>query len=233
MTLITLCPGSTGARAGSVLLSLEVDAMSTPTRNWFRAAIMVIAPVVLLVAFLYHPFLAGGGAPEPEFVAEAAEADPTRWAGAHLLTIGALALTALAFLALRGRLRDAGEERWSSWALPLVLVGLVLLAGLPAIEMAVAGAIDAGVDAVAMIEATSPWFLTLLISSSVTFGLGTLVFAAGVARAAIMGRGLTTVVVIALVVTALAMVAPLFWTFYVMCAAAIVAFWSVAWATTC
>lgn len=205
--------------------------MSTPTRNWFRAAAMVIAPVVLLVAFLYHPFLAGAAAPTPEVVAEAAEADTTRWAMAHLLTIGAFALTALAFQALRGRLRDAGEERWSSWGFPLALVGFVLLAGLPAIEMTIAGAIETGVDTVALIEAVNPLFLTLLITGSVAFVLGTLAFAMGVVRGAIMGPGMTTLVAVALVVAALAMAAPPFWAFYVMGVAVIVAFWTVAWAT--
>lgn len=205
--------------------------MSTPTRNRIRAAVMIIAPVVLLVAFLYHPFVTGAGVPAPEAVAAAAEADTTRWATAHLLTLGAFALTVLAFQALRGRLRDAGEERWSSWGFPLVLVGFVLLAGLPAIEMTVASAIGTGVDTVALIEAVNPWFITLLIGGSVAFVLGTLAFAAGVARGAIMGRGLTALVVIALVVTALAMAAPPFWAFYVAGVAAIAAFWPVVWAT--
>ncbi|ASU83041.1 hypothetical protein CDO52_09825 [Nocardiopsis gilva YIM 90087] len=204
--------------------------MSTPTRNWFRAAAMAIAPVVLLAAFLYHPFVSGG-APTPEVVAEAAEADTTRWAAAHMLTLVAFALSALAFLALRGRLRDAGEERWSSWAFPLVIAGFVLLAGLPAIEMTIAGAIDTGVDTVALIEAVNPWFMTLLISGSVAFALGALAFAMGVVRGAIMSRDLTGLVAIALVVTALAMVAPPFWAFYVMAVAAIVVFWPVAWTT--
>ncbi|NYJ32337.1 hypothetical protein [Nocardiopsis aegyptia] len=207
--------------------------MSTPTRNWFRAAVMVIAPVVLLIAFVYHPFLAGAVAPpSPEVVAAAAEADTTRWAGSHLVALGAFALSALAFQALRGHLRDAGEERWSSWGFPLVLVGFVLLAGLPALELTIAGAIDTGVDTVALIEAVNPWFMTVLISGSVALVLGTLAFAAGVVRGAIMGRGLTWMVAIALVVTALALAAPPFWAFYVMALATIVAFWPVAWATT-
>ncbi|RKS09072.1 hypothetical protein DFP74_4800 [Nocardiopsis sp. Huas11] len=192
---------------------------------------MIIAPVVLLAAFLYHPFTAGAAAPAPEAVAEAAEADTTRWAAAHLLTLGAFALAALAFQALRGRLREAGEQRWSSWGLPLVIVGFVLLAGLPAIEMTIAGAIDTGVDSVALIEAVGPWFMTLFIGGSVAFVLGTLAFAMGVARAGIMGPGPTALTSIALVVTALALAAPPFWAFYVMAVAAIVAFWPVGWST--
>jgi hypothetical protein len=207
-----------------------VGNVSILTRNRFRAAAMAIAPLVLLAAFLYHPFLAGG-APDPEVVAEAAAADTTRWATAHLMVMVAFALTALAFLALRGRLRDVGEQRWSSWAFPLFIVGSLLLAGLPAIEMTVAGAIESGADPVAVIEGVNPWFLTLLISGSVAFVLGTLGFAMGVARGRIMSSGLTTLVAIALVVMALAMAAPPFWAFYVMAVAAIVAFWPLAWTT--
>jgi hypothetical protein len=208
-----------------------VGTVSTLTRNRFRAAAMAIAPLVLLAAFLYHPFLTGAGAPAPEVVAEAAEADPTRWATAHLLALAAFALMALAFQALRGRLRDAGEQRWSSWAFPLVIVGFVFLAGLPAIELGITGAIEAGGDTVALVEAVNPWFMTLLIIGGAAFVLGCLGFAMGVVRGAGMGRGLTAVVAIALVVTALALAAPPFWAFYVMAAAAIVAFWPLAWTT--
>jgi hypothetical protein len=80
--------------------------MSTVTLRWWRAAIMVIAPVLLLAAFLYHPFLPGAGRPAAIDVAQAAEADPGRWALAHLLTLFAVALFALAFVALRGRRRN-------------------------------------------------------------------------------------------------------------------------------
>ena len=44
---------------------------------------------------------------------------------------------ALAFLAIRSRLRVAGEERWSAAALPFVIMGSVLLAIFPGMEFAV------------------------------------------------------------------------------------------------
>ncbi|WP_017568727.1 hypothetical protein [Nocardiopsis halotolerans] len=204
--------------------------MSTLIRNWCRAVVMVVAPALLLAALLYHPFLSGFG-PNPEIVAQAVEADPTRWATVHLLTVWAFALFVLAFHGLRGRLRDAGEGRWSSWAFPLVIVGLVLIAALPAIELTVAAAVRTGADTVALLETLQPWFLSLLVSGSALFLVGSLAFAMGIARAGITGRSTTTVVVVAVVVMALAMAAPPFPAFYVMGIAAIVAFWPLAWAT--
>ncbi|WP_306367745.1 hypothetical protein [Nocardiopsis sp. CC223A] len=202
--------------------------MSAPVRDRFRAAVMVIAPVVLLTAFLYHPYVPGP-APTPEAIAPLVEADTAHWAMVHLLTIVAFALFVLAFQALRGLLRNAGEERWSSFAFPLVIVGLVLLAGLPAIEMAVAAAVQAGVDTVAMLEAVQPWFLTLLVSGSIAFVLGALAFAMGIARSGIMGRPMTAVVTAAVIVMAVAVAAPPFAFFYVLGVASIVAFWPLAW----
>lgn len=204
--------------------------MSAPSRNRFRAAAMVIAPVTLLAVFLYHPYVPGL-TPTSEAVAPIVGADPTRWALAHLLTIGVFALSVLAFQALRGLLRDAGEERWSSFAFPLVIVGFVLLAGLPAIEMTVAAAARAGGDTVALLDTVEPWFMTLLAGGTVAFVLGALAFAMGIARSGILNRTMTAVVVVAMIVMAVAAAAPPFVFFYVLGVAAIVAFWPLAWTT--
>ncbi|NYJ32341.1 hypothetical protein [Nocardiopsis aegyptia] len=204
--------------------------MSTPTRNRFRAAAMAVAPVALLAAFLYQPYLPGA-APGPETIAQAVEADPTRWAVAQLLTVGAFALFVLAFQALRGRLRDAGEERWSSFAFPLVVVGGVVVAAVIGMQVTFAGAARTGADTAAPARATDP-FLSVVVIAAVAFLVGILTFARGIAHSRIMGRSMTTLVVIAAVVMGLALAAPIFHViFYVAGIAAIVTFWPLAWAT--
>ncbi|WP_116246426.1 hypothetical protein [Nocardiopsis sp. FIRDI 009] len=204
--------------------------MSTRTRNWFRAAALAVAPVVLLAVILYHPFLAGATL-SSDVVAQTAAADATRWALAHLLTVGALALFVLAFQGLRGLLRDAGEQQWSFFAFPLVIVAGVLAAALAGMEVAVAAALPTGASALALMQAVQPWFLTLLAGGSLAFLLGSLAFAAGVLRTQIMDRTMTVVVAAALAVMGLAAVTPFLAALYVIGVAALVAFWPLAWTT--
>jgi len=53
--------------------------MST-TRARFRAAVVVVAPAVLLAGFAYHPYVANGT--DEAALAAAAASDTTRW-GCH------------------------------------------------------------------------------------------------------------------------------------------------------
>src|SRR5687768_14785627 len=80
----------------------------------FRAAIVGVAPAVLLAAFVYHPYITPPT--DPEAIASAA-ADTTRWGLAHLAIGVGYGLAVLAFLAIGSYLRQAGEERWSSLGL--------------------------------------------------------------------------------------------------------------------
>ncbi len=84
--------------------------MSATTRARFRAAIVAVAPAVLLAAFVYHPYIAPPT--DPEAIATAAASDTTRWGLAHLAIGAGYGLAVLAFLAIRSYLREAGEERW-------------------------------------------------------------------------------------------------------------------------
>ncbi|MCY9787428.1 hypothetical protein KIK06_26455 [Nocardiopsis sp. EMB25] len=204
--------------------------MSTHTRGWFCAAAMAAAPVLLLALLLYHPVLAGVTV-TPEAVTGALEADPARWAAVHMLAVGLLALFVLAFQGLRGLLRDAGEQRWSSLAFPLVVVANVGIAALAGMQVAVAAAIPTGAGTLALVRAVQPWYLTLAVVAAVAFLLGALAFAAGVVRAGFMGRTTTAVVAVALVVAGLAAVTPIFAASYVLVVAAFVAFWPLAWTT--
>ena len=77
---------------------------------------------MLLVGFVYHPYVAN--ATDEAALAEAAASDTTRWGVAHLAIGVGYALMALAFIALRSYLREAGEEHWSVWALPFAVLGM-------------------------------------------------------------------------------------------------------------
>src|SRR5918994_961188 len=80
--------------------------MSTTTQARFRAAIVAIAPAVLLFAFVYHPYIAN--LTDKAAVAAALASDTTRWGLSHLAVGVGSGLAVLAFLAIRGYLREAG-----------------------------------------------------------------------------------------------------------------------------
>lgn len=84
--------------------------MSDTTILRYRSAIVAIAPVVMLAAFLWHPYLPGR-LPNDAAVATAVAAEPKRWGLAHLAAGLASAVAALAFIAIRSHLREAGEIR--------------------------------------------------------------------------------------------------------------------------
>lgn len=201
--------------------------MSTMTSARFRAAIVAIAPVVLLAGFVYHPYL-----PSPTDTAALAAAvasDTTRWALAHLgVGIGS-GLLVLAFLAIRSYLHEAGEERWSRLALPFIVIGSTLFALLPGMEFAPLAAATTGGDVQAAQTALMPWFVPILLIGAVSFALGAVGFALGIVRSGVLSPPLTWLVVGGLIVLAAARFVPLGIQFYVQSAAGIVALWPLAY----
>jgi hypothetical protein len=137
--------------------------------------------------------------------------------------------TALAFFAIRGYLRDAGEERWSVLALPFIVMGSTLFAILPGMEFAALAAAETSGDVEATQTALFPWFVPILLAGGISFVLGVLGFARGIADSHVLRPQLTRLVVAALVVMA-ARFAPLGAVqFYVQGAAGIVALWPLAY----
>lgn len=179
----------------------------TRTHSWTAPTIVALAPVVLLVAFLVHPFLAV--LPDAEAVAASVEANTTRWAVAHLLTNVGSALLALAFLAVRARLHAAGEDRFSRVGLPFVVFGSVLYGFLPGLEFAPLAAVETGADVVATQGALEQWFVPMFVTGVVTFAIGIFAFARGIAASRILGARTTQTVVVALAVMAVARAVPL------------------------
>jgi hypothetical protein len=201
--------------------------MSTTTRARFRAAIVAIAPAVLLFAFVYHPYIAN--LTDKAAVAAALGSDTMRWGFSHLAVGLGSGLVVLAFLAIRSYLREAGEERWSVLALPFIVMGSMLFAFLPAMEIAMLAAAEEGADLQAVLTALDSWFSPILLTAAVIFALGVLGFAMGIVHSGVLSPQLTWLVVGALVVMAVARFVPLGAALYVGSLAGIVALWPLAY----
>jgi hypothetical protein len=201
--------------------------MSATTRARFRAAIVAIAPALLLAGFVYHPYIAPPT--DPAAIAEAASSDTTRWGLAHLAIAVGYGLAVLAFLAIRSYLRETGEERWSVLALPFIVIGSTLFVVLTGMEIGLMAAAETGADVQAVQSALFPWFIPILLTGALSFALGVLGFAMGIIRSGVLSPLLTRLVVGALVVMAVARFVPLSVAPYVIAAAGIVALWPLAY----
>ncbi len=196
-----------------------------------RITVLVVAPATLLVALVAHPFIEGR-LPNQTAIAEEVVAGTTRWGVVHLAASLASALIAVAFLSVRQYLHDAGEDRLSGLAMPLVIVGSTLYAVLPGMEFAALAAADTGATTAEVADvqdAIRPWFMAVLIASSVTFGFGAIGFVGAITASKIASTPITQVVSVALIVMALSRVIPLSVTqFYIHGLAAVVAMWPLA-----
>jgi hypothetical protein len=202
--------------------------MSITTRARIRAAIVAIAPAVLLFAFVYHPYIAN--LTDKAAVAAALTSDTARWGLSHLAVGVGSGFTVLAFLAIRSYLREAGEDRWSILGLPFIVMGSTLFAFPPAMEIAMLAAAEEGADVQAVLAALDSWFFPILLTAAVIFVLGVFAFAKGIADSRILSRRLSRLVVGALVVMAVARLVPVGAVqFYVQGAAGIVALWPLAY----
>ncbi len=224
-------PAGDDARERLLARTLETeprgDHPMSATKARFRAAIVAIAPTVLLAAFVYHPYIAD--LTDKAAVAAALASSTTHWGFSHLVVGVGSALVVLAFLAIQSWLREAGEERWSMMGLPFIVVGSTLFAFLPAMEIAMLGVADAGADVAAVLIAMDSWFFPILITGAIIFALGILGFATGLVRSRVLGTRLIWLVVGALVVMAAARFVPVGAALYVGGVAGIVALWPLAY----
>ena len=191
-----------------------------------RGAITVIAPLTLLAAFAYHPHIMF--LPSPDAVAHAVQADTNRWAIAHWGLGIASALMALAFLAVRGHLKEAGENRLSAVALPFLIFSAAVYAILPGMEFTVLAAAKTGGAIVASQQAIDPWFVPTMLIAGLSNATGAILLAAAIRRSPLLGA-LKPVVVAAFYVVAVARLVPVGPVqFYVQGIAFIVALWPIA-----
>jgi hypothetical protein len=191
-----------------------------------RAAVIGVAPVVLLAAFLYHPHIVF--LPSAEAVAHAVQADTVRWAIAHWgVGIGS-ALMGVAFAALCGHLRDAGENRWSALASPFLIFAAAVYAILPGMEFTVLAAAKTGGNIVASQEAVDTWFVPTLLIAGITNAAGVFFLTRAIRASRILGDSARAVVVSALVVLAVARLVPIGPIhFYVQGLAGVIALWPI------
>jgi len=188
-----------------------------------RALLVAAGPVLLTAALLWHPPLPGR-LPDSAGVAEAASAGITRWGLSHVAAALASGAVAVAFVAVRGHLRERGDGSASAVGLGLVLIGSTLYAMLPGMEFAVVAAHQTGADLAETQTALESWSVPILLVGAVTFASGTVLFAVAVARAASFTRLPTIIVAGALVVFGLSRVVPVgVVQFYVQSVAALVA----------
>lgn len=202
-------------------------------RNRWRTTIVVVAPAVLLATLVTHPYLSGR-LPNDAGVAEAVAGGTTRWGAVHLATSVASGLIILAFLAVRSYLREAGEERFSAFGVPFVVIGSTLFALLPGMEFAPLAAAEAGAtttEIAAAQEALASWFLPVLMSGALAFAIGVFGFARAISIVTVGSRRLTRVVVAGLIVMGVSRLVPLAGVqFYVQAVAVVVALWPLAYA---
>lgn len=177
------------------------------SRARWGAGTLVLAAAVMSASLVSHPYL--GRLPDAPGVAAAIEGQATRWGMVHLASSVGSALIAVAFIAVRELLRAAGEDRYSTWALPLVVLGSGLYGVLPGLEFAALAAARTGADVAATQDALAPWFLPILVTSAFLFEAGMLGFAFAVATSGLMSGPLTRVVVTGLIVLGLSRFVPL------------------------
>lgn len=193
-----------------------------------RATAVAIAPAVMLAGFLLHPYFTT--LPDAAQVADAVVADTTRWGAAHLTLAVGSGLILLAFLAIRTHLQEAGDERFSAWGLPFIVLGSVLYAVLPGLEFAPLAAAETGGDVEAVQTALDPWFIPILVTGVALFAIGTFGFVRGILASEVLSRRLAALVVTGLLVMALARLVPVGAVqFYVQGAAGLVALWPLAY----
>jgi hypothetical protein len=203
----------------------EVALLSRSSIGRFRAAALFTAPALLLLGFAYHPLVAY---PTDEAaIASAVAEDTTRWGLAHLAIGVGYALMALAFVALRSHLRESREDRRSVLALPFAVLGSCLLIPLTGMELALLAVAETGGDVEGTQEELTPWFVPLLLIGGISMAIGAILFAAGVARSAILAPTATRVVVAGFVVMALARFVPLGVAQIVVGVAAVAALWPI------
>jgi hypothetical protein len=191
---------------------------------------VAIAPIVLLVAMVSHPYLPGR-LPDHAGVASAVADGTTRWALVHLAAAVASGVLILAFIAIRGYLRERGDPALSAVGLGFVVMGSVFYVVLPGMEFTPLAALESGADPEGAQAALDDWFVPVLFIGAVLFAIGVGLVAAAIRRHAGLGPTLTMVVVLALIVMVASRFAPFaIGQLYVQSAAALIALWPLAWA---
>jgi hypothetical protein len=173
-----------------------------------KAAIVAVAPAVILAGSVLHPFI-GLGPPDDAAIARAVVSQSTLWGFAHLLIGLGSGLVALAFLAIRSHLRDEGDERWSPVGLAAIVLSSSLYALLPGMEFAALAAAKIGADVRSGQAAIQPWFVPAILMGGLTFAFGATRFARAISVIGIGTSRQTRFVAGALMVAGISRLFPL------------------------
>lgn len=201
---------------------------AVPAATTLRAATVVfVAPVLLLGALAYHPYV-------PELTNDASVAaeltsDTTRWGLSHLAVGVAAALLLVALLAVADFLRAAGQATITTLAIPFIVLGSILFAFLPAMEIAMLAVHEAGGDVREVLPELNTWFVPVHIAGAAAFAIGMVGLAVAVTRSRVLDPGLTRFVALALVITAGTRFVPLGVALYVTGVVGIAALWPLAY----
>ena len=157
-----------------------------PTQRPVRAgaAVLFVAPVVLFAGLLAHPYVSSYL--DTATIAGAVIGAPMRWAWSHLVITLGLGLLLVAVMVIRRRLRDAGEQRWSAAATPLLLIGGALLAAGVGAEITLASVAVSGQDVLAVLEAGETFMGPLYLAGATLFATGWIFVAIALHRAPIL-----------------------------------------------
>lgn len=196
--------------------------MSEEQMDRIRAGSVALGPLFLMAALFYHPYIANL-TDETQVAGAMRSADTMRWGFSHLAVGTGLGLLLLAMLAVRSHLKEAGEQRWSPAAVPFLVMGTIFFTFLPAMEIAMIAAFDAGTDPVVLQANLSTWFVPMLVTSAVLSGVGTILLAAGIVRSGVLAAQQARIVAGALVVLAVSRFVPQGRALYAGAAAAVVA----------
>jgi hypothetical protein len=197
--------------------------MSKELMDRIRAGTIALGPLFLMAAMFYHPYIADLTDESQVAGAMSTHVRTARWGLSHLAVAAGLGLLLLAMLAVRTHLREAGEHRWSAVAVPFLVMGTIVFTFLPAMEIAMIGAFDAGTDPVALQANLSTWFVPLMVTSAVLSGVGTVLLAAGIVRSGVLAAPQARIVAGALAVLAVSRFVPQGRALYVGAVAAVVA----------
>lgn len=196
------------------------------TQRYAATAAVVGGPAVLLGGIIYHPFIAD--LRDKDAVAAALEADHHGWMAAHVVAAVGGGLVILAQLAVRSALRERGEQRWSALSVPFAVLGGTAFGMLPAMELAVLAAAEAGSDTAAVLRAMNPSFVPVLQIGALLFAVAMIALAVAVVRSQVLSRWTTALFVVAAVVAATSRFLPLGAALTVGAVALLVALWTLA-----
>ena len=199
--------------------------MYTRTRTRTGAALFFVAPIVFLTGSLAHPFVRSYL--ERAVVANAVTASPTRWWVAHLILAVGIGLLLLEGLAIRDRLRDIGEERWSGRAVTLLILGGTLLTALVGSEVTLAAVATSGRNLLAVMEAGETASSSLISGGALLFSLGWVSFGIALQRAPMLPGVANRAAIVALTVIPIGFLIPQTTGTYIYATALLVMSWLV------